>query len=166
MKNPTAESPLPISASAPCKDKRTLVLFLFGALILVGKVLVVPLSKEPPAVCYGVQQLETGQEKFQVIRFSGDSEQNGPGVFPLQPMQQIAREIPARYALYLHQPLPINRADRSSLELLPGVGPHLAQAIVASVQQQGPISDSVDLQRITGIGPKTAKRLAPMIRFQ
>ena len=166
MKNPTAESPLLSSASAPCKDKRTLVLFLFGALTLAGKLLVVSVPEEPPAVCYGVQQMETGQEKFQVIRFSGDFEQNIPGGFPLQPMQPIPKEIPARYALYLHQPLPINRADHSSLELLPGGGPHLAHAIVTSIQQQGPISDSMDLQRIAGVGPKTAKRLGPMIRFQ
>lgn len=75
-------------------------------------------------------------------------------------------EVPARYALFLHQPLAINRADRTSLELLPGVGPHLAAAILSTIGEQGPMSGPEDLQKVAGIGPKTLDRLLPLIHFR
>lgn len=55
----------------------------------------------------------------------------------------------------------LNSAPAAELELLPGVGPSLAAAIVADRGAQGPF-DSVDaLDRVRGIGPAVLARIRP-----
>ena len=51
-------------------------------------------------------------------------------------------------------PVDINRASVEELELLPGIGPTLAQRIVDSRRRQGPFLAAQDLVRVKGIGPK------------
>ena len=53
----------------------------------------------------------------------------------------------------------VNRADESELDQLPGIGPVLAGRIVAERETNGPFSGYLDLQRVRGIGPKTAEGL-------
>ncbi|MDD2462934.1 MAG: helix-hairpin-helix domain-containing protein [Desulfobulbus sp.] len=89
-----------------------------------------------------------------------------PGLTILDPAMPISDEIPARYAFFLHQPLAINRADQKSLELLPGVGPHLAKTIIAFIAEHGPMAGPEDLRKVGGIGPKTLTRLLPLIHFR
>lgn len=49
----------------------------------------------------------------------------------------------------------INRASAAELNVLPGIGPRLAERIVADREARGPFSDLDDLQRVGGIGPRT-----------
>jgi|GEM_PF-3335920 len=63
------------------------------------------------------------------------------------------------------QPIRINLADASELQLLPGIGPVLAQRIVDDRSANGPFRNAADLQRVKGIGEKTSAKLAPMIAF-
>ncbi|MFG0305580.1 MAG: ComEA family DNA-binding protein [Phycisphaerales bacterium JB040] len=64
------------------------------------------------------------------------------------------------------QLIEINRADAAELQLLPGIGPVLAKRIVDDRSANGPFLDADDLQRVKGIGEKTAAKLAPMITFR
>lgn len=57
----------------------------------------------------------------------------------------------------------INRATAADLEALPGIGPALAQRIVADREVNGPFRRPQDLTRVTGIGDKTLARLLPYI---
>jgi Holliday junction resolvasome RuvABC DNA-binding subunit len=57
-----------------------------------------------------------------------------------------------------------NRADARTLEVLPGIGPARAAAIVAE-RERRPFADVVDLERVAGIGPKTRGRLAPWLEL-
>jgi competence protein ComEA len=59
----------------------------------------------------------------------------------------------------------INRATASELQALPGVGPVLAERIVAFRAAHGPLRSLADLQRVQGIGARSAARLAPHVRF-
>ncbi|HET6583316.1 MAG TPA: helix-hairpin-helix domain-containing protein [Nannocystaceae bacterium] len=52
-------------------------------------------------------------------------------------------------------PIAINHASIDELRSLPGIGPVLAQRIVAG----RPFADAGDLDRVRGIGPKTIARL-------
>lgn len=58
----------------------------------------------------------------------------------------------------------VNTADEQTLQLLPGVGPALAQKIVAE-RNKKPFESFEDLTRVGGIGGKTAIRLAPYVVF-
>ncbi len=58
----------------------------------------------------------------------------------------------------------LNRADRSDFEQIPGVGPKLAQAIVAYRDEKGHFQ-SVDQRRdVKGIGPATFDKVRPYLR--
>lgn len=56
----------------------------------------------------------------------------------------------------------LNRAPRSELILLPGIGPRLAERIVQDREVNGPFGSLDELQRVRGIGPRTVERIAPL----
>jgi competence protein ComEA len=58
----------------------------------------------------------------------------------------------------------INRADALGLQVLPGVGPGLAQRIVAYREAHGAFHKPEDLLRVPGIGAKRYARLHGLIR--
>jgi competence protein ComEA len=53
----------------------------------------------------------------------------------------------------------LNRADRASLERLPGIGPALAGRILELRGREGPFRAVEDLLEVSGIGPVTLERL-------
>lgn len=59
----------------------------------------------------------------------------------------------------------INAAASAELELLPRIGPVMAQRIIEDRETNGPYKDLADLERVRGIGPKTAEKLEPLITF-
>ncbi|RRD50423.1 ComEA family DNA-binding protein [Arachnia propionica] len=60
--------------------------------------------------------------------------------------------------------LDLNSATAEQLESLPGVGPVLAADIVAWRDEHGPFTDVAQLQEVSGVGPRTYERLAPLVR--
>ena len=74
-------------------------------------------------------------------------------------------EIPARFSLFLHAPLPVNRATPETLTLLPGIGPLLAQRIVQYREIHGPLKNMDDFNQIRGIGRAAITRLLPLVCF-
>lgn len=59
----------------------------------------------------------------------------------------------------------INRATAEELQRLPGVGPALAQRILAHRQQHGPFRTLADLDAVSGIGPALLSRIGPLVDF-
>jgi len=57
----------------------------------------------------------------------------------------------------------VNRASAAELEALPGVGPALAQRIVAYREANGPFASADDLEAVSGIGARTLERLRPFV---
>ncbi len=58
-----------------------------------------------------------------------------------------------------------NNAPADSLELLPGIGPVLADRIVA-YRQHNRFEREVDITEVTGIGPKVYERLRPYLKIR
>ena len=56
----------------------------------------------------------------------------------------------------------LNTASAAALEMLPGIGPTLAQRIVEDRERGGAFASVDDLQRVRGIGPRTVEKIAPM----
>jgi competence protein ComEA len=54
----------------------------------------------------------------------------------------------------------VNAADAAALEALPGIGPVLAERIVADRAANGPFGSIEDLDRVSGIGPSLVAGLA------
>lgn len=56
--------------------------------------------------------------------------------------------------------LEINTATQAQLESLPGIGPQLAERMLAA-RAQSPFADWADLRRrVKGLGPSTARKLS------
>jgi competence protein ComEA len=58
-----------------------------------------------------------------------------------------------------------NRADAASLEVLPGIGPARAAAIVAARCERR-FASPRELERVPGIGPRTRERLEPWLAVE
>lgn len=58
------------------------------------------------------------------------------------------------------KPIDLNRATHAELELLPGIGPRLAQRILEARRARGQFGDVADLADVSGIGPAKLATLA------
>jgi competence protein ComEA len=56
-------------------------------------------------------------------------------------------------------------APQEDLELLPGIGPGLARAIIAYREKNGAFRNADDLEKVPGLGPKTIERIRAHLRF-
>ena len=75
----------------------------------------------------------------------------------------LRQSDPTEMAFYLDAPININQADALELQLLPGVGPVLADRILAHRQKHGAFHAPDDLDAVKGIGPKTIEKLRPYL---
>lgn len=85
-----------------------------------------------------------------VLRWGGEG--------PVAPLPRPAR-LEGAAGLLWGVPLDLHRADTEALQVLPGIGPARARAIVAA-RCRRPFHSLADLRRIRGIGPRTVARLA------
>jgi competence protein ComEA len=60
----------------------------------------------------------------------------------------------------------INTATAAELEMLPHIGPTMAQRIIAYREAHGPFARIEDLQEVEGIGPRRYADLAPLIAVE
>jgi competence protein ComEA len=58
----------------------------------------------------------------------------------------------------------LNRAERTDLEQVPGVGPNLAQAIVEHRNAKGKFQSLDQLRQVKGVGPATFDKVRPYLR--
>ena len=61
------------------------------------------------------------------------------------------------------QPVDVNAASEEELELIPGIGPAMAQRIIDWREQNGPFERIEDLLNVRGIGVKTLEKLRPYV---
>jgi len=81
-----------------------------------------------------------------------------PPPTPEAPPQSEQRE-----RLLEEEPVDVNAADRDELELLPRIGPTLADRIVQERSRGGRFESVQALTRVRGIGPRTVERLRPLV---
>ena len=62
-------------------------------------------------------------------------------------------------------PIEINAATAAQLDCVPGVGPVLAERILADRRLRGPYGKVEDLDRVPGIGKRLVERLRPLLRL-
>ncbi|MBQ6117076.1 MAG: helix-hairpin-helix domain-containing protein [Oscillospiraceae bacterium] len=60
-------------------------------------------------------------------------------------------------------PIDLNTADEEALQRLPGIGPALAERIVADRAANGPFASVEELTRVSGIGEKTVEDIRPYV---
>ena len=87
-----------------------------------------------------------------ILHFSGRSG-NAQSGYTVRTWQ--GNEVPEREIA----PVDVNTADVSQLQQLPGIGPALAERIVADRTANGPFTSLDELTRVDGIGEKTVEAL-------
>ncbi|HJK93884.1 MAG TPA: helix-hairpin-helix domain-containing protein [Polyangiaceae bacterium LLY-WYZ-15_(1-7)] len=76
------------------------------------------------------------------------------------PKAAAPKESAGARALREGRGIDVNTASREDLELLPRIGPTLAERI----EEARPFASVDELVRVRGIGPRTLERLRPMVR--
>lgn len=82
-----------------------------------------------------------------------------PAAMPAPALQPVAAASPEKAA----SKLDINRASADELQVLPGVGPVLAQRMVEWRKAHGRYRAVEDLQGVKGIGKKRMEQLRPLV---
>ena len=174
MKRPETD-PERVTAEIASKDKQTLVLFLLGWFIIFLPIF--SMERKETMLVYGIAPL-TGTERWQIVSLAENmaGQECLPGKADLvsRQMHQLSNfseknssaRIPAELALFLNRPLPINRSRQEDIEMLPGIGPHLAALINDGLKKKGRFTGSEDLLEIPGIGPKNLQRILPLVSFE
>lgn len=111
------------------------LLFLAGAL-LAGSVFALVDYYRPSSL-----------EEFQVI---------ARAVEPPPPLESVAEVQEAG-------PLPLNEATALQLQLLPSIGPKMAERILQYRGVHGPFKSLEELQKVRGIGVRTIEKLRPLV---
>ncbi len=92
----------------------------------------------------------------------------------IEPFSTIQLEMEGRFSIagrhprlapFFFQPIPINEADAKTLTTIPGIGPALAERIVAFRDQRGGIHRPQELLAVKGIGKKKLARIRKEVRF-
>jgi competence protein ComEA len=134
------------------RDRRMLVLFLFVVLLIIMDLAaIIPERNLGPAALLHLQsdkRPEVSREKLSAGR---------QGTIP---------SPEPRIAFFLGRPMQLNQATAADLELLTGVGPVLAERIIAFRNQHGCIHNMSELLHIRGLGNKMASRLTEQLAFE
>lgn len=131
------------------KDKRVLVLFLFGLSLLIVDCIH---FQEIQALTACTTPVENAIEYPPAVE--------GIGTFPLK-----GGELSPRLAFFYNQSMAINLASRQDLSLLPGIGEQLADRIVSFRELNGYLHNRQDLEQIPGIGRKMSGKIASFVYF-
>jgi len=87
----------------------------------------------------------------------------GPAEVREEVRKEIARSREAARPLSPGERIDPNRASLAQLSRLPGIGPARAAAIIRERKTEGEFRTAADLQRVRGLGPGSARRLAPFL---
>lgn len=83
-----------------------------------------------------------------------------PAAKPIVEHTNAVRPAPATLGV-----VDLDRAEVSTIESLPRIGPALARRIVANRDSFGPFGSLDGLQRVRGVGPAMARRLTEKVSF-
>lgn len=75
------------------------------------------------------------------------------------------RPLPAAQCLVLGLPLSLNDATIDELQVVPGIGPHLAQRIIMYRQKNGDFKSLEELGQLEGIAEKKLEKLRPYLTY-
>jgi competence protein ComEA len=78
---------------------------------------------------------------------------------------QLMKQDPPELIFYIDPPVDINTSNSEELQLLPAIGPILANRIVLYREQYGSFTSINSLRNIRGIGPKTIQKLQHYLEF-
>ncbi len=137
-------------------------LLTLTALVALG--LCVPLLPQPPATL-SPQTIHYSQafERASAAELEAAPAAEKGSIAVATAPQQPAAQASKSDALRLQGPVPLNTATAAQLELLPRVGPKMAQRILEYRAARGGFRSIEELGNVKGIGEKTLAQLRPLV---
>lgn len=154
------------SVDRASKDKQTLVLFILGSCLVIMPLLFS--QSVPSEQAYSWVQ-DPERNTWQIVstrRSEHVQESRLDQIEERQQSLQRLKTIPPELALFFNQPLSLQTCRQRDLEMLPGIGPRVASAIIATRQKKGRLVNAEDLLDVPGIGPSVLQRILPLISFE
>lgn len=74
-------------------------------------------------------------------------------------------QLPAHIAPFNFEKININQANSALLQIIPGIGPDLADRIIMQRNEQGGFNGPEELLTVRGIGPKRKEKLSAWLSF-
>jgi competence protein ComEA len=74
------------------------------------------------------------------------------------------KAVSAAKSVGVSNPLDVNSATAEELQVLPGIGPKIAERIVKYREKHGPFSSVEDLTKVKGIGEKKLDKVRPFVK--
>jgi competence protein ComEA len=93
------------------------------------------------------------------VRVEDDSP---PAAEPAPPPPPTRPPAVPKKAVAITAPIDVNRATAEQLQMLPGIGPKMAQRVLDE-RARRPFGSVEELRRVSGIGPKTLEKLRPFV---
>jgi competence protein ComEA len=144
--------------------KALLFLAVVGALGMVARVVASPAPvatrADRAALATQIAAVDSARD---VAHAHGDSTGRGSVKRRARSPRDTTRRVPRTDTA--RAPVDLDLADSATLVTLPGIGPALAARIVADRDAHGTFGSLPALQRVRGVGPKLAERLAPRVTF-
>jgi competence ComEA-like helix-hairpin-helix protein len=136
----------------PEKKALLLFLFLFGIGFLIR---LLPIEPVPAIEEFSVE------EKVSLQKMDPELEKK----VELEPQKSISSPKKSKKRTEVKFPISINKASIEELCALKGVGPKLAEKIIAYRESVGGFKTASDLQKVSGIGDKKSKYILQYIIF-
>jgi len=147
----------------PTRSERTAILFLSGVLAagaLVRVARAVQTGEKPPPAA---------QQALAAQRRAIDSAQRLRGARPAVPPAPVRARVaraPRPPAPVIRFPIDLDRADSAVIDALPGIGPAMAQRIVAQRDSFGAFGSLAQFEaRVRGVGPTLARQIERLVTF-
>jgi competence ComEA-like helix-hairpin-helix protein len=142
---------------------RTQLWLLLGLVVLAGAGLLVTNWRRTHAeLAARIERFDTSESSSEPEALPGDPASRADERW--RPPAGLTGPAPdSREHRSADQPLDLNRASIDDLVRLPGVGPALAERIVAARAGDGPFASVDDLARVPGIGPAKLARLRDLV---
>lgn len=162
---------LPDTQLCTGKDKRLLVLLSFGILVILFHFFTAstPVNQNQPHtkwIWFEGAPPDGELYRRKVNESIADNATTRIGPTDIDRKSAIEGTLSPRALFLLGFPLPINRAGLQELQMLPGIGPKLAQRISAYRQRHGSIRNKDSFRQVSGIGPRLTDRLSPLLNFE
>lgn len=99
-------------------------------------------------------------------RSAPNSDAATPSAIPLAKTESGATSSNASADYLKANPVDLNKATQAQLEVLPGVGPKMAERIVAYRTENGGFKSVDELDEVKGIGEKRMETLRPLVKVR
>lgn len=155
----TVNPPPPTATPAPSSTPSPITIYITGAVAQAGVTLTLPAGSrvEDAIAGAGGALAEADLERVNLAAILRDGDQVH---VPLQGDGEVALATPSGGAL-----VRLNTATLDEIDTLPGIGPALAERIIAYREANGAFTSLDDLDQVEGIGPDLLAELAALVVF-